>query len=93
MIVALVAAATGQAQTPVGRDIHRFCHEQRACIARQQESARHFLGMMVIFDGSKPAAERCLRSAKAGGLVDWLPAERCLRAWSAGRKPILPDGR
>lgn len=87
-LIALVLAA-GQ-PTAVSRDIDKFCRRSTPCVIAQRRSLTFFLNHWVIFDATEADAERCMRQGKTRGVIDWTVAERCIRAWSKGRRPILP---
>lgn len=92
MLVALLLAAAGP--TPAARDIDRYCRNAAPCVAKQRESLRYFLNLSVVYDAKSPDMERCMRAAKikapARDFIDWTVAEQCMRAWSKGRRSMLP---
>lgn len=91
MLIVMIASAVAAAQTPAARDIERLCRSEPACVADQRQSLKHFLGMLVVFDGGEADAERCMRAARTNArLIDWTAAEQCLRDWSKGRKSLIP---
>lgn len=76
-------------ETPIGAGIRQFCGTDSVCVERQRESAKHFLGLTVMFDAPKAEQARCLSAGKIrAGVVDWTLSEACLRTWSKGRKPF-----
>lgn len=100
MMLAMAGEGAAEARSP-GQDIMAFCDSSvhgtakptaavSACIAAQRQALKHYLGIWVMFDAPKAAAERCMRAAKTGAHVDWVKAEACLRAWSGGRRATLP---
>lgn len=70
--------------------IRKFCRDVPACITKQKEAARHFIGVWVLYDASEVTAGSCMKRGKRGKAVDWLVAEACMKSWTKGRKPILP---
>lgn len=73
---------------PAREAIEAYCKGDAACVAEQRSELGYFVTMMAAFeDEGHAAAERCMRSGKVEGGVDWTVATPCLRETVKG-KPI-----
>jgi hypothetical protein len=84
VFLALLAAEPDPKFAQLRASIAKYCKGEKACIKRQSDSVRHFMGLMVLSDHPRGSEEACMRSATKGKLTNWTAAETCLRKRSRG---------